>query len=108
MHLRAAQPRMHASPLSSGERLLRCAQGAQDAAASAAQALLTEVIGRAESALSSIGGIADNLELLYGKYEDAFCEQAYIKPSVWMPPNVTGALNALLWALSLVHPILSV
>lgn len=67
------------------------AQGVQDAAASAAQALLTEVIGRAEGALSSIGGIADNLELLYGKYEDAFCKPAYTIPSAWMPPNVTGA-----------------
>ncbi len=66
------------------------------------------MVGRAESALSSIGGIADNLELLYGKYEDAFCEQAYMKPSVWMPPNVTGAREALPQALSLVHPILSV
>ncbi len=66
------------------------------------------MIGRAESALSSIGGIADNLELLYGKYEDAFCEQAYMKPSVWMPPNVTGALKALLRALSSVYPIPSV
>ncbi|KAK9846303.1 hypothetical protein WJX81_001261 [Elliptochloris bilobata] len=66
------------------------AQGAQDAVASAAQALLSEVVTHAESALVSVGGIADNLQLLYSKYEAAFCKPAYVVPSVWMPPNVTG------------------
>ncbi len=67
-----------------------CAQGAQDAVASAAQALLSEVVARAQGAALSIGGIADNLQSLYGKYEDAFCMPAYVVPSVWKPPNVTG------------------
>ena len=68
------------------------AQGGQDAVASAAEALLSEVVSHAESALLSVDGIADQLQLLYGKFEDAFCKPAYVVPSAWMPPNVTGAL----------------
>ena len=70
---------------------MHSAQGGEDAVASAAQALLSEVVTRAESALVSANGIADQLQVLYSRYEDAFCQPAYVVPSVWMPPNVTGA-----------------
>ena len=70
---------------------MHSAQGGEDAVASAAQALLSEMVTRTESALVSANGIADQLQVLYSRYEDAFCQPAYVVPSVWMPPNVTGA-----------------